>query len=217
MPSIELIAVVPDQEYMDATVKAMLKSYSVFPYFDKFAIICPPNRTANDWSPRSIRVADFSFENYSEFMVKKLVNYIECDYCLCIQWDSCIIDASKWTEEFIKYDYIGSPWTNPWINRVGCGGFSLRSRKLLELSSKLEYKKTDNFILNNEDVVICLLNYENLVRQGIKFAPLSLARQFSVERPIIESPHDYNDLTTYNSFGFHGSFNGSGMNFIDAI
>lgn len=215
MPSIELIAVVPDQAYMDATARAMIKSYSVFPHFDKLAIICPPNRTVNDWSPFNIRVADFSFENYSEFMVKKLVNYMECDYCLCMQWDSCIIDASKWTEEFLDYHYIGACWTNPFVNRVGNGGYSLRHYKFLEESAKLDYIKTDNPIANNEDIVSCVINYEKMVAAGVKFAPISLARQFSVERPILESPHDYEDINTYNSFGAHGQFNSGLMRFIN--
>lgn len=216
MPSIELIAVVPDQAYMDMTIKAMIKSYSIFPNFNKLAIICPPNRTVNDWSPLNIRVADFSFENYSEFMVKELINYIKCDYCLCMQWDSCIIDNNKWTEDFLNYDYIGAVWQNAFVNRVGNGGFSLRSRKFLEESSKLSYIKTDNPIANNEDIVSCVINYEKMVAVGVKFAPISLARQFSVERPIPEAPHNYDDISTYKSFGAHGEFNSGLMKFINS-
>lgn len=213
--SIELISVVADEAYMEPTLKAIRKSLSVFNRFDEVKIICPQNiPTIHEFTDVD---AEFTFDSYSEFMVKELHKYVDTDFCICMQWDSCIIDASKWIDVFLECDYIGSPWTNPWPNRVGCGGFSLRSRKLLELSSKLEYKKTDNFILNNEDVVICLLNHENLVRQGIKFAPLSIARQFCVERPIPENPHNYNDLTTYNSFGFHGAFNESGMVYINTI
>ena len=113
-----------------------------------------------------------------------------------------------------QFDYIGAPWQNSWPNRVGCGGFSLRSKKLLTLSSQLEYNKTNNFILNNEDVVICMLNYERLTSQGVKFAPLMLARQFCVERPIPEDPHDYENFNSYNSFAFHGEFNSKGMLYI---
>lgn len=199
---------------MDATVKAMLKAYSVFPNFDDLAIICPPNRTVNNWSSL-IRVADFSYDNYSEFMVKQLVNYVECDYCLCMQWDSCIIYANKWTEEFLDYDYIGAVWQNAFVNRVGNGGFSFRSHKFLEESSKLDYVKTDNPIANNEDIVSCVINYDKMVAAGVKFAPISLARQFSVERPIPEAPHDYDDISTYKSFAFHGRFNNAGFEFIN--
>lgn len=91
----------------------------------------------------------------------------------------------------------------------------MRSQKFLEESAKLDYIKTYNPIANNEDIVSCVMNYEKMVAAGVKFAPISLARQFSVERPIPESPHDYDDISTYKSFAFHGDFNTAGMKFIE--
>lgn len=211
--SIQLTAVVATKDYMEPTLRAIRKSLGNFNKFDDVVIICPKNAgVTHEFSEINV---NFNYSDYSEFMVKQLDNYITSDFCMTIQWDSCIIDASKWTDQFLDYDYIGAPWQNPWPNRVGCGGHSLRSKKLLTLSSKLEYNKTDNFILNNEDVVICGINYERLTSQGIKFAPLMLARQFCVERPIPEAPHNYCDINTYNSFSAHGDFNTSLMEYIN--
>lgn len=217
MPSIELVAVVPDQKYMEPTLKAIRKSVSMWNNFDNISVVCPPEICV-DHEFADIEAEDLTYENYSEFMVKKLAGYaaiFDCDFVMTIQWDSCIINASKWTEEFLDYDYIGASWQNAFINRIGNGGFSLRSRKFLKESSKLDYIKTDNPIANNEDIVSCVINYEKMVAAGVKFAPLMLARQFSVERPIPEAPHNYEDISTYNSFGAHGSFNVDLMNFIN--
>jgi hypothetical protein len=150
--------------------------------------------------------SEFTYNNYSEFMVKRLHEFVKHEFCICMQWDSCIIDNSKWTEDFFNYDYIGAVWQNAFVNRVGNGGFSLRSQKFLEESAKLDYIKTDNPIANNEDIVSCVINYEKMVAAGVKFAPISLAKQFSVERPIPEFPHDYDNISTYKSFAFHGQF-----------
>ena len=76
---------------------------------------------------------------------------------LVIQDDGHIVNPSLWDEEFLKYDYIGLPWPfeDSWIekqlkeqrpiirkvypkNRVGNGGFSLRSRKFLEFSDSFK-------------------------------------------------------------------------------
>jgi len=200
---------------MEPTLKAIRKSLSIWNKFDDVKIICPPKAHTDHEFTNFF--TDFTFENYSEFMVKELYECVNSDFCICIQWDSCIIDASKWTDDFLKWDYIGSVWQNSWPNRVGGGGFSLRSRKLLEESSKLEYIKTDNPIANNEDVVICVLNYEKMVAAGIKFAPVSLARQFCVERPVPEGLHNYDNISTYNSFSAHGVFNSGLMRYIDGI
>lgn len=211
--TIHMAAVVPDKEFMEPTLRAMRKSLSIFDKIDLVSIICPQNaRVAHEFGNQT---AEFTYDTYSEFMVKELVNYTQGDYLLTIQWDSCIIDNKKWTNDFLKFSYIGACWQNSFINRVGNGGCSLRSRKFLEESAKLNYIKTDNPIANNEDIVSCVINYEKMVAAGVKFAPLMLARQFSVERPIPESPHNYDDISTYKSFAFHGDFNTGGMKFIE--
>jgi hypothetical protein len=50
---------------------------------------------------------------------------------------------------------------------------------------------------DNEDDQICHLNRIYLENQGIKFAPVEVARYFSFER----------ELSNIKTFGFHGDFN----------
>jgi glycosyltransferase involved in cell wall biosynthesis len=133
-----------------------------------------------------------SKEAYSEFCIKELHKYIETEYCLVIQYDGYVKNYKSWKNEFLNYDYIGAPWE--WLEKrkVGNGGFSLRSKRIMELSSKIinEY--------HPEDYVICEKYADRLEREGIKFAPLEIARQFSIE--------GYRADKTYNNqFGFHGT------------
>ena len=124
-----------------------------------------------------------------------------------VQNDGCIVDGSKWTDEFLNYDYIGAPWRLPddelsyrtpdgAIMRVGNGGFSFRSKKLLEAPTKLGLKFSDNGTgFWHEDGWLCCHVRRELENYGVKFAPIEVAAQFSTEFPIPE---------TIESFGAHG-------------
>ena len=100
---------------------------------------------------------DSSYSSYNFFIVNRLSDHIKTDYVLTIQKDGFIINSSSWSDENFNYDYIGAPWFNP-VNqnhlRVGNGGFSLRSKKLLEACKKIS-KDIDPQSIGNEDVFIC--------------------------------------------------------------
>jgi hypothetical protein len=124
-------------------------------------------------------------EEYSYFMVKKLYEYVDTKHVLVIQWDGFILNPFKWNNDFLEYDYIGAPWTHnidapeghEYEYDVGNGGFSLRSRRLLE---KLA---TDDHInvYHPEDIAICRMFGEYLRKSGFKFGTKEIARSFSIE------------------------------------
>ena len=126
-------------------------------------------------------------EGYSKFMIEDLHAFVETKYCLIIQPDGFVINPGAWQDEFLNYDYIGAPW--PEVvkmrnyqeenfsfskNRVGNGGFSLRSKRLLEICSKIDFDKL-NYPIQIEDMLIGHFLYEHMLESGIKFAPLELA------------------------------------------
>ena len=130
-----------------------------------------------------------SIEAYSHFMIKELGQYFYCPHVLVVQWDGYIVHPEVWTDDFLGYDYIGAPWSDR-AHAVGNGGFSLRSRKLVDALADPQINQ-----LHPEDYAICDFYHDLLVTQhGIRFAPVSLASQFSCE--MIEP--------TGNTFGFHG-------------
>lgn len=160
---------------------------------------------------------------FCESFIQQTNKYIKDDFCLNVQHDSTIIDPYKWDDNFLKYDYIGAPWPMHIIqasdmvagridkipNVVGNGGFSLRTRKFVEESAKLGWEH------KNEDLNICVFNYQRMIDAGVTFAPPNLAAIFSVEHPTVYKSFDRNILFTYGSFGFHGEFNTGGMSFIE--
>lgn len=134
-----------------------------------------------------------SKEDYSYFCIKELAKYIETTHCLLIQWDGYVLDASVWQDDFLNYDYIGAPWNYSDGRNVGNGGFSLRSKKLLNVLANDE-----NIIaLHPEDDAICRTYRPYLEKKyEICFAPESVAQAFSYE---LKEPYN-------KTFGFHGQF-----------
>lgn len=211
LPNITLVAIINSNNYFDKTAHAM--SYSLKKINPAKAIlICPQKNYA--WEDIEPVEADMRGD-YSYWILKNLHKYIETEFCLIQQWDSAVLDENKWDNQFLEYDYIGAPWDMSGDCRVGNGGFSLRSKKTLNESSKIaELLPQGKFILGNEDYFLCVTARKYFDAKGVKFPSVELARKFSVERPIVEAPHDYKDLSTYNSFGFHGSFCTAAMDLI---
>jgi hypothetical protein len=131
---------------------------------------------------------------YSYFMLNKLNDFIETDFCLVVQYDGYIINPHLWRDYFLNFDYIGAPWWYEDGWNVGNGGFSLRSKRLLEACQK---EKFENCKI--EDNTICRSNRKLLEsKYNIKFAAESIAEVFSFE------PNNLHPVFKNNTFGFHG-------------
>lgn len=133
-----------------------------------------------------------SKEGYSNFILRELVNHIDTSHGLIIQFDGYVINPELWNDEWLNYDYIGAPW---WYDKhnVGNGGFSLRSKKLMEAVNSFET------VLHPEDDFICRLSRITLEQYfDIKFAPVDVAKVFSYE------PNHKREPFNNDTFGFHG-------------
>jgi len=131
-------------------------------------------------------------KDYSHFLLTGLRQYVSGTHVLVIQWDSFIIHPELWTDDFLKYDYIGAVWPHHPETPVGNGGFSLRSTKLLDALASPNIPKR-----HPEDFCICIDNRGRLENKfGIRFAPTEVAEKFAVERS-----------AWHPAFGFHGLFN----------
>ncbi len=127
---------------------------------------------------------------YSRFVLGQLANHVTPSHCLVVQWDGHILDARRWDPAFLDHDYIGAGWPQFSDGHdVGNGGFSLRSRRLLQACQDPRFA-----VAGPEDVLIGRTHRDWLERQGLRFAPRALADRFSAERA--------GDPAA--SFGYHG-------------
>jgi len=143
-----------------------------------------------------------NLNDYSAFCLYDLCEYVNTDFVLLVQYDSHVLRPEKWKNYFLDYDYIGAPWpANVHFNgekniRVGNGGFSIRSKKLLKIFNELNLKNYDGGTgFYNEDGQICNYYRPTLEKNGIKFAPVNVASQFSHELDCHDSVEE--------PFGFH--------------
>jgi hypothetical protein len=162
---------------------------------------------------KTIKINKIDYIDYSYFIVYELHKYISTDFALIVQNDGFIVNPNKWNNDFLKYDYIGAPfpipksddnisYRDPFGNlcRVGNGGFSLRSKKLLELPTKLKLEWKSYFGYYNEDGFFAVHNKHIFENNGCKFSPVNVAARFSIEN---ETP----ETIGVTSFGFHGKSN----------
>lgn len=136
-------------------------------------------------------------EQYSEFVIKHIAEYVNTSHMLIIQSDGFVLNPNAWDDSWLQYDYIGATWLYKDGMNVGNGGFSLRSKKLMSIMSTFDIR---NF--HPEDSVICRLYRSKLEDMGIKFAPEEVANKFSIEAygsSLIEGANKYS-----GQFGFHG-------------
>lgn len=130
---------------------------------------------------------------YSQFMLTQLATHIATSHCLVVQWDGHVTNAALWQPAFLDYDYIGAIWPQFSDGHdVGNGGFSLRSKRLLDACALPEFEQA-----HPEDVAIGRVNRAWLENCGLRFAEPEIANRFSTERT--------GDLDV--SFGYHGVFN----------
>jgi hypothetical protein len=151
-----------------------------------------------------------SIDEYSYNMIYKLDKYIDTNFVLVVQADGYVVNPSAWQDVFFDYDYIGAPFPMPTdsfsyrdiygnIFRVGNGGFSLRSKKLVELPNKLNLPWKPFHGYYNEDGFICAMNRHIYEENGCKFAPIEVAKYFSHEHKIPET-------LNIKPFGFHKNY-----------
>ncbi len=148
--------------------------------------------------------------SYSSLILDELKKIVRTEYVLIVQDDGFILNPGAWDDAFYDCDYIGAPWPPMLLldppgevvrpnNRVGNGGFSFRSRRLLDECSLSTLFRPEYGALP-EDLLIGHFNHAHLAAKGIRFADLSLASRFSGE-----APSEDGTLKLDNVFGFHGN------------
>jgi glycosyltransferase involved in cell wall biosynthesis len=193
-------------------VRALQLSMDGIDYYDVMLIAhekpenLDPRITFRQCRPEELKSKDpKNKDDYSKFMAYTLANYIDSDYVLIVHNDAFVLRPEKWQERFLDYDYLGAPWvkdlhyTNEGVNvRIGNGGFSLRSKRMLNILNELNLPFTDNGTgYYNEDGILSVYYRKALEDAGIKYPPVRLAAEFSREQDVEE--------TDLEPFGFHNN------------
>lgn len=150
--------------------------------------ITPRIQTVDDW-PDKI--------GWSRSWWHDVPPLLRTSHSLNIQWDSWVWKPELWTDEFLRYDYIGAPWWYKDGMNVGNGGFSLVSTTL----KRYLYKHRREFpcTTDRDDDLLCRTYRPKLEEAGFCWAPESVAHKFAFECSRLTESAE--------AFGFHGCFN----------
>jgi hypothetical protein len=150
-----------------------------------------------------------SLVQYSIFMLKKVHEYVDTKHLLIIQRDGWILNPQTWNPSWVMYDYIGAFFNQ--YDIMGVGGFSFRSKALMESVSRKfpNWNGTDEHahalqrgIGMYEDGVIAIARRGELEAEGFRFAPHDVAAKFAQGGNPNPAHHQS------HPFGFHGSWRG---------
>ena len=207
LPDVTLVAVTSVE--IEATLMALSISAHAIE-FGQIKFLTSEAPISPDPKIQVVNIPRLDWRGYSKFMIESLDQHISTSHCLIIQADGFVLNPDRWQAIFLDYDYIGAPWPVQLFagpgdhvldmksNQVGNGGFSLRSKKLLRETAKINFDSM-TFPLIHEDLVICHYLLEDMLSLGIKFPKPEIAAQFAVE-----SPNASFGQNPYTSFGFHG-------------
>ena len=135
-------------------------------------------------------VKDFTKIEYNQYIKSNdFWSVVEGEKILTFQLDTLLLRFG--IDEFLKYDYIGAPWSKPKENRfIGNGGLSLRTKDvMLEIT-----KKHKEYEPRWEDIFfVKWLDEYNLpdIETAMKFSTETLFHPdtFGLHNPINISPH----------------------------
>jgi hypothetical protein len=196
---VSITIVAPTYPRINQHAVAIERTASVLPHPAQKLLIAPAAptvpfggqwRAVPDWMPGG----KWEMQDFCRFLLTGLARHIDTDFALLVQWDGYGIKPEYWTDDFLDYDYIGAPWPPDGEQRVGNGGFSLRSKKWLECGLT-----APGYQGEPEDVFCCRKHLKHYLDNGCKVAPLELALRFSTEGRCPE----HGTWPQVESFGFH--------------
>ncbi len=162
-----------------------------------------PENIIYEYAPEINHINDFNL-----YMFKYLGTHINTSHALYVQAHAWVLHPELWDNTWLQYDYIGAIW--PWKDdayiawgsgehiKNGNGGFSLRSKKIMDIPYKHDLPLLQEQGWANEDGNLVCYFREAMLAWGIKYAPSEVSARFAYENPVPEN--NYGDMKT---FGFH--------------
>ncbi|MBE5875479.1 MAG: hypothetical protein E7290_01175 [Lachnospiraceae bacterium] len=200
LPQVTLVAMTSVN--VKATIKAMQYSMRGIEFGDAVLITHKkpfglPKQIRYSYTSQLKTIDDFNYK-----MVYELGDHIQTDYALIVHADGFVVHPEMWRDEFLEYDYIGAPWPLPPegdtttyrdiygnICRVG-NSAGIRSKRLMDFPKKANVPWEGEYAYGRmwfyEDGFICCKIRHLLEAEGMRIAPLEVAKYYSHEKMIPE-------------------------------
>jgi hypothetical protein len=223
LPNVTLVAM--SSVNINATIKAMVYSMRGIEFGDAVFIthkkpLFLPKNIRYSHTDRLTNIDDFNYK-----MVYELGDHINTDFALIVHADGFVVHPEMWRDEFLDYDYIGAPWPLPPegdtttyrdikgnICRVG-NSAGIRSKRLMDFPKKANIPWEGEYAYGQmwyyEDGFICCKIRHLLEKEGMRIAPLEVAKYYSHEKMIPE-------VSGITPFAFH-KWEGTNANYPNFI
>lgn len=194
LPDVTLIAMTSVN--VKATVKAMQYSMRGIDFGEAVLVthrkpFMLPKEIRYRHTSKLTHIDDFNYKT-----VYELGEYVNTKFALLVHADGFVVNPDSFRDEFLDYDYIGSPWPMPTndlmyrdihgnLCRVG-NSVSIRSKRLMDFPKKSNMPWTPEDGCFNEDGFICCRMRHLFEAEGMTYAPLEVAVYFGHEHMIPE-------------------------------
>jgi hypothetical protein len=209
LPDVTLLAISSIE--IPATINALLKccdkiDFGAVKFVSDKKPTNLPNGIIYEYCPKITNTHEFDV-----YAFEHLYKHVQTSHMLMCQWHAFILRSYLWDDDWLKTDYIGGlwPWSTNYSNaftgeiiRVGNGGFSLRSKKIMSIPFTLGLKTVYDRGFSNDDGLLCSYYRKQMLDCGIKYGSIKQSAVFSFE-----------NLTQENygvkNFGYHRYLNPS--------
>lgn len=141
---------------------------------------------------------------YSIFMLTKFYQYINTEHCLLVQHDGWVLNPSSWNSDWLKNDYTAPLFIQ--YNKCGSGGFSLRTKRMMEEIAKVEMPEWDWTDKQAHEIQANLSYYEDgicsLTERNGKYKIATLEQAADFAQGGNRDPQYFREFP----FGFHRTF-----------
>lgn len=118
---------------------------------------------------------------YSRWMLTEMHKHFDTPHVLTVQHDGWVLNPQAWDPSWLGYDYVAPLFTQ--YPYVGSGGFSLRSRRLMQTVAEILPEWNGRWFGNTgyafEDGILSFGLRRELEARGMRYAPPAVAAKFA--------------------------------------
>lgn len=204
LPDVTLLAISSDrvQSNIDALVRCMgLMNFGAVKFLSH---VKPDNLPDGIQFEESMHLK--SIKDFDYYAFRCLGKHVQTSHCLMVQDHAFILHPEIWKDDWLQFDFCGALWperpefisqSTGTLVRLGNGGFSLRSKRIMDLPEKLDLPVVEDRGFSNDDGLLNSLYRKVLLENGVVYPEAIDIPEFSYEN---DTPENIN-ITKF--FGFH--------------
>lgn len=147
-----------------------------------------------------------SIKDFDYYAFKELGKHVQTSHCLMVQDHAYLLHPEVWRDDFLRFDFCGALWeprieflspSTHTLVRSGNGGFSLRSKRIMDLPKKLDLPLVEDRGFTNDDGQINVFWRKTMIENGVIYPEPWEIADFSYEN---DTPDNIN---IEKFLGFH--------------